>query len=141
MRVVVVSFGDTRCVQRAGRRGRRLGSEIANREPELVNREPEIVNRGPEVVNRRRESAILRVEIAIFAAKLGISQPEIANREGHFGGFARRVSNAEARYFSRSRRKATVRGQACWVALRLAPLRSSCARRNPWPAPSKTWGS
>src|SRR3989442_1504887 len=34
------------------------------------------------------------------------------------------------------RRKARVRGQAFWVALRFAPSRPDWARRNPWPAPS-----
>ena len=37
-----------------------------------------------------------------------------------------------------SRKNATVRGQACSVALMLAPSRSGCARRKPWPAASYT---
>lgn len=45
--------------------------------------------------------------------------------------------SAYAAYISKcSRKNATVRGQACSVALMLAPSRSACARRNPWPAAS-----
>jgi serine/threonine protein phosphatase PrpC len=37
---------------------------------------------------------------------------------------------------SRSRKKATVAGQACSAARRLAPSRPDCWRMKPWPAPS-----
>src|SRR5262249_49486006 len=43
-------------------------------------------------------------------------------------------------YFSLSRKKATVAGHACSVALRFAPSLPDCCLRKPWPAPSKTFG-
>ena len=59
-------------------------------------------------------------------------------RPGEAAGAQPPSAAPPSRYFLN---QPTVSGHACSVAFMFAPSRPSCARRNPCPAPSNTWGS